>query len=103
MVVLDSYKSYLSVQFEQFYKEKCIITFYLSIYFSHFIQPLDIDCFNILKRLYSRGFKNFIKIYINYIIKIEFFIIFKINHFNIIMSENIKTNFRNVGLILYNL
>ncbi len=102
MVVFDSYKSYLSTQFEQFYKEKYIITLYLPIHFSHFTQPLDIGCFNMLKRLYSRGFENFIKTYINYIIKTEFFIAFKVTYFNIITSENIKANFRNIGLILYN-
>jgi len=101
MVVLDSYKNHLSVQFEQFYKEKYIIIFYLSIHFLYLIQLLDVDCFNILKQLYGRGFKDFIKIYINYIIKTEFFIVFKTIYFNIITLENIKVGFRDVGLMLY--
>ncbi len=71
------------------------------LYFLYLIQPLDINCFDILKQLYSRGFKDFIKAYINYIIKPEFFIAFKIVYFNIIISKNIKVGFRGVGLILY--
>ncbi len=103
MVIFDSYKNHLSVQFEQFYKEKCIIIIYLFIYFSYFIQPLDIDCFNMLKQSHNRDFKDFIKTYINYITKTKFFIIFKVVHFNIITSENIKISFQNAGLIPYNL
>src|SRR6266566_7513906 len=103
MIVFDSYKSYLLVQFEQFYKEKCIIILCLLIYSSHLIQPLDVGCFNILKRSYNRGLENFIKTYINYIIKIKFFIAFKTAHFNTITPENIKINFRNVGLMPYDL
>ncbi len=93
MVVFDGYKSHLSVQFEQFYKEKCIIIFYLFIHSSHLIQPLDVGCFNVLKQSYGRSFKDFIKIYINYIIKTEFFIVFKVIYFNIITPENIKVGF----------
>ncbi len=96
------YKSHLSVQFEQFYKEKYIITFYFLIYSSHFIQLLDVDCFNILKQLYNRSFKNFIKVYINHIIKTEFFIAFKAVYFNIMTPENIKVGFRGTNLIPYN-
>ncbi len=103
MIVFDGYKSYLSVQFEQFYKEKCIIILYLFIYFLHLIQLLDVDYFNMLKRSYSQGFEDFIKAYINYIIKTEFFIAFKVAHFNTITFENIKVGFRSVGLMLYDL
>ena len=103
MVVFDGHESYLSIQFEQFYKEKCIIIFYLPIHFSHLIQPLDVGCFNILKRLYNQSFENFIKTYINHIIKTEFFIAFKITHFNTMTSENIKASFRNVNLMPYDL
>ena len=103
MVVFDSYKSYLSTQFEQFYKEKYIITLYLPIHFSHFTQPLDIGCFNMLKRSYNRGLEDFIKTYINYIIKTEFFIAFKTAYFNIMTPENIKAGFRGVSLMPYNL
>ncbi len=64
---------------------------------------MDIGCFNMLKRSYNRGLEDFIKTYINYIIKTEFFIVFKTTHFNIITPENIKIGFQNVGLMLYDL
>ncbi len=89
MIVLNSYKSHLSAQFEEFYKKKNIITFCFFTHSLYIIQPLDIDCFNMLKRLYSWEFKDLIKVYINYIIKIEFFIAFKTVYLNIIIPKNI--------------
>ncbi len=89
MVVLNSYKNHLSIQFEKFYKEKNIITFYLPTHLLHFTQPFDIEYFNILKRSYSRQFKAFIKVHINHIIKTEFFIAFKAAHFITMTASNI--------------
>src|SRR6266566_7471259 len=102
MIVLDGYKSHLSIQFEEFCKKKNIIILYFSMYSLYIIQPLDISCFNILKRLYSREFKDLIKVYINYIIKTEFFIAFKTAHLNTITLKNIQVGFRGAGLISYN-
>ncbi len=103
MVVLDNYKNHFSIQFEKFYKEKNIIIFYFFTHSSHLIQLFDIECFNILKRSYNRQFKTFIKAYINYITKTEFFITFKAAHLVTITVSNIQRGFRDVGLILYNL
>ena len=89
MIILDNYKNYLSTQFKKFYKKKNIIILYFPIHFLYIIQPLDVGCFNMLKQLYSRIFKDLIKTYINYIIKTEFFIAFKTAYFNIITLKNI--------------
>ncbi len=102
MIVLNGYKNYLLIQFKEFCKKKNIITFYLPTYSSYLIQPLDVGCFNVLKRSYSRQLKTFIKIYINHIIKTEFFIVFKTVHLAIITANNIQGDFRGVGLIPYN-
>ncbi len=89
MIVLNGYKNYLSVQFEKFYKEKNIIIFCLFVHFSYIIQPLDINCFNVLKRLYNWELEDLIKVYINHIIKTEFFIAFKTAYLNTITFKNI--------------
>ncbi len=103
MIVFDGYKNHLFTQFEQFYKEKNIVILHLPIYSLYFIQPLDVDCFNVLKCSYGKEIESFIKVYINYIIKFEFFIMFKAAHLTTITSKNIKVEFRGVGLILYDL
>ena len=88
MVVLDGYKSHLSIQFELFYKEKNIITLYLPAHSSHLTQPLDVGCFIILKWIYSHELETFIKAYIYYIIKTEFLLIFKTTHFKAMIPIN---------------
>jgi len=89
MIVLNGYKNHLSIQFEEFYKEKNIIIFYFFTHSLYIIQPLDIGCFNVLKRLYSRELEDLIKAYINYIIKTELFIAFKTIYLNTMIFKNI--------------
>jgi hypothetical protein len=103
MIVLDDHKSHLSAQFEEFYKEKNIITLCLPVHSSYLTQPLDIDCFNILKRLYNKQLEAFIKTHINHIAKPEFFIAFKAAHLITMTTENIKAGFRSTGLLSYDL
>jgi len=77
MLIFNSYKNYNSADFQLYCKSNNIISFCLSAYLFYLIQPLDIECFNILKQLYNLQIKHFIKAYINYIFKIKFFIVFK--------------------------
>jgi hypothetical protein len=103
MIVLNDHKNYLSIQFEEFCKEKNIIIFCLLVYSLYFTQPLDISCFNILKRLYGKQFEVFIKTHINHIVKPEFFIVFKAAYLVIMTIENIKAGFRGASLLSYDL
>jgi hypothetical protein len=102
MIVLDGHKSHLSTKFEKYYQKNNIIILYLLIYSLYIIQLLDIGYFSILKRVYNWEFEIFIRGYIDYITKLEFFIVFKVAYFYIITLENIKTVFRGAGLVLYN-
>ena len=77
ILVLDRYESHKSIVFQVYYKKNNIIYLYLLLYSSYLIQPLDINCFSNLKHSYNNQIDRFIKVYINYITKIEFFIIFK--------------------------
>ncbi len=61
MLVLDSYKSHVNAKFKGYYKENNIITIYLPAYSSHLIQPLNISCYSVLKKIYSAKIKHFIK------------------------------------------
>ena len=77
ILILNKYESYKSIAFQTYYKENDIIYLHLPPHSNHLIQLLNIDYFNNLKYLYNNQIDRFIKIYINYISKIEFFIIFK--------------------------
>ena len=45
--------------------------------------------FKVFQKLYNKEIKAFIKAHINYIIKIEFFIIFKVVYFNVLTFINV--------------
>jgi hypothetical protein len=102
MIVLDGHESHISAQFNQFCKEKNIITLCLPAHSSHLTQPCDVGCFSVLKRSYGKELEDFIRAHINHITKPEFFIAFKAAHFATMTSENIKPGFRGAGLVPYN-
>ena len=99
ILVLDGYKSYKSVEFQEYYKSHNIITLGLPPHSSHLTQPLNVGCFSILKRIYGRQIKGFIKAYINYITKVEFFLAFKQVYQQSITIANSQAGFRGAGLI----
>lgn len=101
MIVLDGHESHLSAAFEEFCKEKNIITLCLPAHSSHITQPLDVGCFSVLKRSYGKELEAFIKAHINHITKPEFFIAFKAAHAATMTAENIKAGFRGAGLVPY--
>jgi hypothetical protein len=101
MIVLDGHESHLSARFEEFCKEKNIVTLCLPAHSSHITQPLDVGCFSVLKRSYGRRLEDLIKAHINHITKTEFFIAFKAAHLNTMTPENIQAGFRGAGLIPY--
>jgi hypothetical protein len=103
MLVLNGYKSYKSAGFQEYYKTNNIITFCFPAHSSHLIQPLDVRCFSILKRMYGRQIKLFIKAYINYITKVEFFLVFHAVYNQSITTQNTKTRFRGASLVVYDL
>lgn len=102
MILLDGHESHLSIKFETFCKENNIITICLPAHSSHLTQPLDVGCFSVLKRAYSREVKHFIKSHINYITKVEFLLAFKAAHFIAMTKDNIKGGFRGAGLVPFN-
>ncbi len=101
MIVLDGYESHFSAVFNEYYIENKIIIICLFTHSSHITQPLDIGCFNVLKRIYSCQLKVFIWAHINHIIKSEFFIAFVAVYNTTMKPENIKVGFRGVGLMPY--
>ncbi|KAF2817933.1 uncharacterized protein BDZ99DRAFT_355730, partial [Mytilinidion resinicola] len=52
LLLIDSYISYLFLEFITKYKEARIILFYLPPYTTYNIQPLDYYLFSILKKQY---------------------------------------------------
>jgi hypothetical protein len=65
---------------------------------SHLLQPLDVGCFSLLKRAYSREVEALICCYINHITKLEFLLAFKAAFYCAFTIVNICSAFRGAGL-----
>jgi hypothetical protein len=68
-------------------------------YLSYLLQPLNIGCFLLLKRVYSREVKYLICYYINYITKLEFLLAFKTAYKQTFTPLNICSAFCGAGLV----
>lgn len=98
MLVIDGHESHMSAEFNQFCKERNIITISMPPHSSHLLQPLDVGCFSPLKRAYGREIEILMKSHIHHVTKVEFFMAFK-SAFHIVFTEdNVKAGFRGAGL-----
>jgi hypothetical protein len=77
LLILDRYKSYVSANFQRYYKKNKIITLCILAYSLHLLQLLDVGYFDSLKQSYGKEIKNLMRVHISYIIKVEFFTAFK--------------------------
>ena len=66
---------------------------------SHLLQPLDVGCFSVLKRAYSREIKRLIRYSITYVSKTEFFLAFYAAYKATITERNIKGAFKGARLV----
>jgi hypothetical protein len=103
MIVFDGHESHLSTEFQKFCKDHGIITLYLPAHSSHLTQPLDVDCFSVLKCMYGKELEDFIKVNVDHITKIEFFIAFKTVYNNTMTKLNVLGGFRGIGLVPFDL
>jgi hypothetical protein len=103
MLILDEHESHMSIKFDEYCKAHNIVALCLSSHLSHLTQPLDIACFEVLKRNYSLELEVFIKAHITHITKLEFFIAFQAAYSKTMTSKNIKAGFHDAGLVPFDL
>ena len=68
----------------------------------HILQPLNVDCFSILKCLYSCQVEQFMRLSINHIDKPDFLILYKQACMETYKEETIHNAFKATGLVSYN-
>jgi hypothetical protein len=102
-LIVDRHESYQSYEFEKYYKDWNIIPLYILVHSSHKLQPLDVRCFGLLKRIYRTKIEKLIHAYITHVSKEDFFSAFVIAFRITITESNIRSGFRATGLVLYDL
>ena len=91
------------MEFEKYYANYDIITFCIPAYFSHKFQLFNVFCFFLLKRVYSLYIESLIRRYYIYIVKKDFLTGFYDAFKVAITSDNIKSGFAVISLVLFDL
>jgi hypothetical protein len=72
LLILDGHGSHLTPQFDRICAENDIIPLCMPSHSSHLLQPLDVGCFAVLKRAYSRFVSDLARTGYNHINKLDF-------------------------------
>ena len=102
LLILDSYSSYITPEFDLFYKEYLIIILYILLYSLYLLQLLDVGCFSVLKQLYRQQIERLIQNKVNYIDKQYFLEVYNTAYIETINQSNIYSSFAATGVVLYN-
>src|SRR5579862_2610501 len=99
LLIMDRHKSHNSLQFQDFCKDNNIVIICMLSYSSHLLQPLNVDCFEPLKKAYGKQVEHIIRNGINHITKLEFLPALRAAIEVIFTPSNIKGGFRGVRLV----
>ena len=99
LLILDGYRSHMTLEFDNFCKENSILIECMLLYSSHLHQPLDVGCFLVLKRVYSDLVRGKMAVGIHYIDKLLFLELFFEAYTKTFTSKNIKSGFKATGLV----
>jgi hypothetical protein len=99
LLILDGYKSYKSLSFQDLCEENKIITLYIPLHSSHILQPLDVGCFAPLKLAYSREIRVLALDYIGRINKKAFVATFAKIFKKAFSKANITASFKATRLV----
>jgi phage tail protein X len=69
---------------------------------SHLLQPLNVSCFALLKRAYGFAVKQYIRVRVNHIDKVDFLKAYYTARTEAITTSTIQSGFAATGLVLYN-
>jgi hypothetical protein len=102
LLIVNGHGSHLTPEFDLFYKDYLIITLCMPPHSSHLLQPCDVGCFAVLKRLYRRQIKGYMRNGVNHIDKQDFLTAYYAAHTETMSLANIQSSFAATGLVLYN-
>lgn len=102
LLVLDGHGSHLTPNFDRICHENDVIPICMPAHSSHLLQPLDVGCFAVLKRIYGRCIEDLMRTGVNHIEKSDFLDAFPTARIEAFKSETIKNSFAATGLVPYN-
>jgi hypothetical protein len=99
LLILDGHGSHTTPAFDKFCTEHLILTECMPPHSSHYLQPLDVSCFSVLKRAYGDLVKAKIALGVYHIDKPIFLELFLDARKKTFTSKNITSGFRATGLL----
>ncbi|EAQ88366.1 hypothetical protein CHGG_04985 [Chaetomium globosum CBS 148.51] len=99
LLILDGHGSHSTPAFEKFCTEHRILTECMPSHSSHYLQPLDVSCFAVLKRTYGDLVKAKIALGVHHIDKPRFLELFLEARKKTFNTKNIASGFRAAGLL----
>jgi hypothetical protein len=98
LLILDGHGSHLTPQFDRICAENDIIPLCMPSHSSHILQPLDVGCFAVLKRAYSRFVSDLTRVGYNHIDKFDFLDDYQRARLEAFQSNIIQNSFVATGL-----
>jgi hypothetical protein len=98
LLILNSYSSYLTAEFNLFCKENAIIYLYMPPHSSHLLQPLDVGVFRPLKQAYRKLVERIIMAGNNHVNKQDFLSLYPTARERVFTQENIYRGFAGANL-----
>ena len=90
MLIIDNYNNHIFIKFNEYCKFNNIIIINIFAHLFHLLQLLNVGLYLFLKLAYGCQINFFIYTFINYIIKIKFFIVYLTAHNAIFTKKKLK-------------
>ncbi|RFU25453.1 hypothetical protein B7463_g10893, partial [Scytalidium lignicola] len=101
MLVLDGHGSHVAPEFDLFCSQHKIVPICMPPHSSHILQPLDVTCFSVLKRMYGTQIEAKVRGKIQHIDKEDFLEIYPIVRQQTFKPTTIQNGFAATGLVPY--
>ena len=102
LLIMDGHGSHVTAEFDQYAKQNLIIILCMPPHSSHILQPLDVGCFAVLKRLYGQAIEAQMRVGINHIDKDDFLTLYQEVRLAVFQSAIIQSGFRATGTVPFN-
>ena len=102
LLLMDGHGSHVTAEFDQYAKQSSIIVLCMPPHSSHILQPLDVGCFAVLKRLYGRAVEAQMRVGINHIDKDDFLTLYQEIRPAVFQSATIQSGFSATGTVPFN-
>jgi len=102
LLLMDGHNSHITPEFEAFCKQNAIVSIYLPPHSSHLLQPLDVGCFSVVKRLYKLKVLGLARMGINHVYVSDFICIYRDIRPKSLTRTNVCSAFLATGVHPYN-